>query len=82
VAWYSTLSAVCIDISLNTIGLRLDVATVLAYMRLKTVTIRQSQCALTVKLIVHGNTTIKRGLSSVRLVERYGSRLPSVSLTA
>ena len=64
-AWYSALSAVRTDISPNTIGLRLDVATVLAYTRLETVTIRQRQCALAVKLVVHGNTTIRRGLSSV-----------------
>lgn len=81
-AWYSALSAVRIDISPNTAGLRLDMATVLAYTRLETVTIRQSQYTLAVKLVVHGNTTIRRGLSSVRLVERYESRLPSVSVKA
>ena len=57
-------------------------ATVLAHTRLVTVTTRQSQCALAVKLAVHGNITIRRGLSSVRLAETYGHILPSVSLTA
>ena len=81
-ALFSALSAARTDISPNTAGLRLDVATVLAHTRLETVTIRQSQCALAVKLVVHGNTIIRRGLSSVQLVERYENRLPSVSLTA
>jgi hypothetical protein len=58
------------------------VATVLAYTRLETVTTRPSFCALTVKLKVHQNITIKRSLSSVSLVETYRCRLPSVSLTA
>ena len=64
-AWYSALSAVRTDISPNTIGLRLGVATVLAHTRLETETTRPNQCALAVKLVVHGNTTIRRGLSSI-----------------
>jgi hypothetical protein len=70
------------DISPNTAGLRLGVATVLAHTRLETVTIRLSQCALAVKLEIYQNTTTRRGLSSVSLVETYGCRFPSVSLTA
>src|SRR5258707_12651888 len=70
------------DTSPNTVGSKLGVAIVLAHTRLETVTTRQSQCALAVKLVVHGNTTIRRGLSSIRLVETYGSILPSVTLTA
>jgi hypothetical protein len=82
VALYSTLSAVLTDISLNTIGLRLGVATVLVYRRLVTVIIKLSQYTLTIKPRVYQSTTIRRGLSSVSLIEIYRYRLPSVSRTA
>jgi hypothetical protein len=64
------------------VGLRIVAATVLAHTRLETVMIRLNQCALAVRLKVRQNTTIRRGLSSVSLVEMCRCRLPSVSLTA
>ena len=81
-ALYSALSTVYIDTSLNTTGLRLGVATIQACMRLETVTIRLNQYTLTIKLKVYKITTIRRSLSSVRLVEIYRNRLPFVLLTA
>ena len=81
-ALYSALSTVYIDTSLNTTGLRLGVATIQACMRLETVTIGLNQYTLTIKLEVYKITTIRRSLSSVRLVEIYRNRLPSVLLTA
>jgi hypothetical protein len=58
------------------------VATVLVHTRLATVITKLSQYALAVKLRVYQSTIIRRGLSSVSLVEMYRCRLPSVSLTA
>jgi len=79
---YSTLSTARTGISLNTAGLRLGVATVLANTRLETVTTRPNQYALAVKLVVRQNITIRYSLGSISLVEMYGRRLPSVLLTA
>jgi hypothetical protein len=81
VALYSALSAARIDISLNTIGSRLGVATVQVSTRLETVMIRLNQYALTVKFKVYETITIRRGLSSASLVEIYRNGLPSVSPT-
>jgi hypothetical protein len=81
VALYSTLSATCIDILLNTIGLRLGVATIQVSIRLETIIIRLNQYALTVKFEVYETITLRRGLSSTSLVEIYRNRLPSVSPT-
>jgi hypothetical protein len=69
------------DISLNTIGSRLGVATVQVSTRLETVLIRPNQYALTIKFEVYEIITIRRGLSSASLVEMYENRLPSVLLT-
>jgi hypothetical protein len=81
VALYSALSATRIDISLNTIGSRLGVATIQASTRLETVLIRLNQYALAVKFKVYEIITIRRGLSSASLLEIYKNRLPSVLLT-
>ena len=80
-ALYSALSAVCTDISLNTIGSRLGVATIQASTRLETILIRLNQYALAVKSKAYEITTTRRSLSSASLVETYENRLPSVLLT-
>ena len=80
-ALYSTLSVTYIDISPNTTGLRLGVATVQASTRLETVLIRPNQYALTVKFKAYEIITTRHSLSSVSLVEMYENRLPSVLLT-
>ena len=80
-ALYSTLSATYIDTLLNTIRLRLGVATIQVSMRLKTVIIRLNQYTLTVKFKVYKIITIRRSLSSVSLVRIYKNRLLSVLLT-
>jgi hypothetical protein len=67
VALYSALSAARTDISPNTVGSRLGVATVQVSTRLETVMIRLNQYALAVKFEVYEITTIRRGLSSVSL---------------
>ena len=80
-ALYSTLSATCTDISLNTIRSRLGVATVQVSTRLETVMIRLNQYTLTVKFKVYEITTIRCSLNSVSPVRMYENRLPSVLLT-
>ena len=80
-ALYSTLSTTYTDISLNTTGSRLGVATIQASTRLKTVLIRLNQYTLAIKFKVYEITTIRHSLSSVSLVEIYKNRLPSVLLT-
>jgi hypothetical protein len=80
-ALYSALSATHTDISLNTIGSRLGVATIQASTRLETILIRPNQYALAVKFKVYEIITTRRSLSSTSLVEIYENRLPSVSLT-
>ena len=80
-ALYSALSAAHTDISPNTVGSRLGVATVQVSTRLETVMIRLNQYALAVKFKEYEITTTRRGLSSASLVETYKNRLPSVLLT-
>jgi hypothetical protein len=80
-ALYSALSATCIDISLNTIGSRLGIATIQASTRLETVLIRPNQYALTVKFEVYKIITTRRGLSSASLIGIYKNRLLSILLT-
>jgi hypothetical protein len=80
-ALYSTLSTTCIDISLNTIGSRLGVATIQASIRLKTILIRPNQYTLAIKFKVYEIITIRCSLSSTSLIEIYKNRLPSVLLT-
>jgi hypothetical protein len=80
-ALYSTLSATYIDISLNTIGLRLGVATIQASTRLETVLIRPNQYTLAIKFKVYEIITTRRGLSSTSLIEIYKNRLTSILLT-
>jgi hypothetical protein len=69
------------DISPNTIGSRLGVATVQASTRLETILIRPNQYTLAIKSKVYEITTTRRSLSSTSLVETYENRLPSVLLT-
>jgi len=80
-ALYSALSATRIDISLNTIGLRLGVATIQASTRLETILIRPNQYTLAVKFKVYKIITIRYSLSSTSLIEIYKNRLSSVLLT-
>jgi hypothetical protein len=77
VALYSTLSTTYIDISLNTIGSRLGVATVQVSTRLKTVIIRLNQYTFTVKFKVYKIITTRRSLNSVNPIGIYKNRLHS-----